>query len=338
MDTRDSVSTEAPRAKTKFTDNLPLMDASHDGGSFSREIARRSGQRNDTASRLDFNPEDMDKLRDVLTRMGMRKFDDKSYRSSFSFVMDGPDNQIIRVRHKSIEYNARPYCLKPIHQVEVGNYMIDILPRVNMDATQQDAETLFKAAAKDGYLFWDIRDTNMGRLNDGTPVVLDADAVVPMSQIEDFVPGASINFGNALLKYAKVSKNPAMHALKSHDDIKAFAHSTDPDPYDWDEKQKAHMESLGLKAGMLNGAFDAQEIARLRNALTERVPLPQSHPAHESIITGVILDGGYTKKEFGDIAEAATKQVADGKTTNWREALIEEHIKFQDAQSKAPYR
>jgi hypothetical protein len=77
-------------------------------------------------------------------------------------------------------YTALPYVLPPITSTNIGEYTVEMFPWVNtFNITDRDVETLSHDLAKYNLAFHpkDAKPNNIGKLPDGSLVVLDGDAV-----------------------------------------------------------------------------------------------------------------------------------------------------------------
>lgn len=77
-------------------------------------------------------------------------------------------------------YTALPYVLPPITSTNIGEYTVEMFPWVNtFNITDKDVETLRDDLAKYNLAFHpkDAKPNNIGKMPDGSLVVLDGDAV-----------------------------------------------------------------------------------------------------------------------------------------------------------------
>ena len=116
-----------------------------------------------------------------------------------TLVFGAPDNLMLKINtNESAPDDAiKDFVLQPLvhHRFEhkMHSAKLRIVPRVNTkDVTKEHVNALGIALAKRGYVFWDNKLENnlenVGLLPDGTPVLIDPGAVIPislLSSIED---------------------------------------------------------------------------------------------------------------------------------------------------------
>lgn len=102
-------------------------------------------------------------------------------KSSIAVALYAGDGIVVKITEKSYhEKRIRPHGVPPVYAHEIGNFQISVFPWVNTEnITSADVESLSHIMAKDKLEFikGDGRPDNVGKLQDGNPVVLDGNAV-----------------------------------------------------------------------------------------------------------------------------------------------------------------
>jgi hypothetical protein len=94
-----------------------------------------------------------------------------------AIVLSLPDgNRVVRIAPVQ-ERAPIPEMLQALSRTISGNWQIEELPRVAMDASQSDVEEMKQSIQLRGYSFVDAEIDNVGRTKDGRLVVVDAESV-----------------------------------------------------------------------------------------------------------------------------------------------------------------
>jgi hypothetical protein len=193
---------------------------------------------------------------------------------------------------------------------------LHIFPEVALQSSITDVRDVFIEALKVGYIFMDSKPSNMGRLGDGTPIVIDAGAVwseeyqrnnphknpnhwlAAMFVWRDVLDDMDIDGKLQFLKAVDSKKSPkevfsAVAAIpdidkKIDDYLEAMRQSTPSKQYDFAASQKHHLASLGLEVGKFKGKPNQAALANNPN----------------SVYAEVINAGGYTT-QVGQLINAA---------------------------------
>ena len=203
---------------------------------------------NETAKLLRKNGNDSVAISDFLQRAGFQRLSSHLKHGYNAILFEANDNQMIRLVHKKFEKTARldaPFILQPTMTYDVGDYRIEVLPRVitlvelldknntklrkNFGITPELEKQMdgFKAqlmndARNQNIDFWDNEVENIAvvknKQGELIPLILDASAACVIS--------------NESYKLT--------HAV-------AFMHT----PEYYAAAQAAHLESLGLEQGKI---------------------------------------------------------------------------------------
>ncbi len=290
---------EALREEIFGTDRGRYFQPTHEIGNYT--ILPALAQ-NYTAQTINKMPEARQELIEGLKKLGYRGLEPIGH-GSYAITFHTTENQIIRIALDGTESPRKnlPYVLQPIETHTIGNFKIEVLPEVDTaGVTEQHARAIYKKALQDGLLPWDIidhkdrvRTSNIGLLPDGTPVVLDADA------IHTYVPGKS-------------RKSPQELEKEYH-----TKYPDDPNPeekYQWEEKGKTKQE-IHFPHKEVKGVVPLETLERVKQTMQ-----------NDSVIIKLFEERGLYSEEAGKalqvIAEQHEQQVeAAKKAAKNRQAL-----------------
>ncbi len=278
------------------------------------------GTRNVTADALIDNDDTREEIGRMLEKEGLRYLPMHAYKSGISLVVDFIHDQTLRITKKSeIKYQPLlkdfdpPLFLKAHVNIDTDDYLIEILPKISTQhVTTDHLKELIAICAQRGFLFWDAKLENIGLLPDGTPVILDSGAVIPLDKQEEIGAGDRTYLGwyrESLRETFKKKKS----ASNDTDEIKLMNGDKDyiiagrlgerllnrkpTMQYSWHGKQETYQQALGLEEGKIAGVFSDKDIARLVKTAGGKY----------TTIIRALLDGAYPD-DLQKICKAATRR------------------------------
>lgn len=169
---------------------------------------------------------------------------------SSALVLRLNDHEVCRLSTTKEKRRPKlPEFLQPTYRTEIGGLRLEVLPMVKTEGVTSDHNHALKTAmAEKGYLVDDSGPGNIGLLQDGTPVYIDADVAAPASGL-------------------------ALAASRVTDKIfdRFFGGgNTTPTVYDFSTAQAQHRAVHSLEEGKIGSSL-------LQTGMPENTPPPGSH-------------------------------------------------------------
>lgn len=258
----DKIQAEPPVSITSHSDRGTLEAVMED--------LHRQGKGNSKAHHVLWHSEEATHaLADYLGSLGIRNYA-VANRGSYSFTFTTSNHQLVRIAHKK-EFAADafpPTVLKPLVTVDLAevspalkDLRLSILPQVMVGEqagiTHEEAVQLIKDTACYDRFFYDSKYHNIGRLSDGTPVIIDLGALEPgnLSALMNNQRFRGIyTHENDFIFVNLPSTGKSFTAIGIEDLITRIGQSPSRD---YEKAQEAHWAKHGLKPGEVAGTFKA---------------------------------------------------------------------------------
>ena len=146
---------------------------------------------------------------------------------SEAIVVQTHDNEVLRIFNQSTgERPDTPEMLQPHAVARGGGLLLEfVLKADTKNVTQDDRNALIASVIENGYMFDDSKMSNIGKLQDGTPIIID---------------------GDALKEIPKIVQPIAKPVLRA---INKLMGNEINDSHNYGLAQKEHKEQVGLQEG-----------------------------------------------------------------------------------------
>lgn len=295
------------------------------------KIGRDSGhavdflQNSHAVTELVHNDDKLDLVGALLDRLGFRRIDSKFRLGKRALVFHTIDGQLVRISYREPKGGRLKLdeILQPILAFDnVAGFRVEVMPEVRTTGlTTEHKRQLIAALAKKGYMFWDCTLENIGLLKDGTPVVIDGDAVIHESKMHDLMTdGISPDKINPAYDHASYVELFCFMKDFIHEsvfDLSAFLEEDktkleaqynaykkmEIPPYDFAASQKMQMEEMGLTRGHIKNVYSQRQLLDLKR-----------HDL-DSIIRVAVEELGLYPKELSRVIVQAVHEIDSGKVT-----------------------
>jgi hypothetical protein len=273
---------------------------------------------NDLHQYLQGNPLAREALERELENQGIRAPVSVANKGAEAIVFTTSQNQLVRIAFALTQKTDHlpPTVLHPLKTIEINEnpslpIRVDIMPivktGVGAEISSSDIIQLIRDTASFNYLFYDAVGENIGRLSDGTPIIVDLGAVRAnlLSQPpEELSKGSYIHY---------VSGGPQEMMTTLHQWAKESA------SHDYAASQRVHVESRGLKYGEISGVIPASRIQATAETLR---PL-----GDDSGIANAMREGRHDEESWGKLMDEAQKIGGEQGGEAWREHIRDESKK-----------
>ncbi len=221
---------------------------------------------------------------------GLRRLQGKHLQGKRALLFETVHKQMLRISFRESKDGRLPLdeILQPLMTFnDVAGFCVEVLPKVRTSGVSiEHRKELISALAKKGYMFWDCTFDNIGLLDDGTPVVIDADAVIHESKMHDIMTdGLSLGAVDRqsatyleLFSFMVNFVHESIFDLSMFDTEKSIlekhyqAFKTMHVPIrNYGASQKKHLETLGLNKGEIKGVYDDIQLNDLQTSPNKRI-------------------------------------------------------------------
>lgn len=213
-----------------------------------------------------------------------------------ALVLDTVDDQLVRIVHKSERRrDSIPHVLHPIYatsneEEQMLGFRIEVLPKLYVEGTREHAYSLTEALAKLGYNFRSNTPENVRLLPDGTPIIVDADAIQTENEFREMWEQGEWKRGYTWESY---------QSFKNHPDPPYYWGELDY-PASWTQKKLIPQIGTGEITGVISGS-------RLRTLETKL--------GHEDSLVATIRDRGLYPAQLPE-AMKYRMDVVEGRVLN----------------------